>query len=83
MQANCHGAPRVPGLHGTDLLAFSDSLTGVDDCCHWFIRCSQAPVMAYRYHCVAGHHPSEDHRAGPSGDHRRTSYRGQIHTAMS
>jgi hypothetical protein len=83
MQANCHGATRVPGLHGTDLLALGDSLTSADGSCYWLIRCSQLPVVAHRYHPAASHHSSEDHCAGPSGEHRRTSYRRQIHAAMT
>jgi hypothetical protein len=83
MQANRHRATRVPRLHRADLLAFSDSLTSADGCCHWFIRGLQSPVMAHRHHPAASHHPSEDRRAGPSGEHRLTRYRGQIHAAMT
>jgi hypothetical protein len=32
---------------------------------------------------VPGHHPRKDHRTGPGGEHRRTSYRSQIHTTMT
>ncbi len=70
-------------LRGADPLALGDPLAGGDGGGHWFIRRSKSPWMAHRHHTATGHRPSEEHRAGASGEHRRTGHRGQVDTAMT
>jgi hypothetical protein len=83
VQAYRYRAAGMPGLHGPDLRPLGDPLAGGDICCHRFIGGAQVPIVAHRHHTVAGHHPSEDHRACAGGEHRRAGYRSQVNTAVT